>query len=263
MSAPTQTLAFTPTPEQTAILDAVRDLEPGGLLKIQARAGTGKTSTLELLARSDCRAMLYLAYNADIAAAAKKRFPETVTVDVLLVTAHKSKGLEFDQVILADDFAALDKGLTAALKTPDAAESALAHLPEQELHLLYVAATRAQRLLQPNVTLTLMSKLADALAKIRLDHAANPVAPLESERSPPDVIDDDPEELRLMQFVYATFPDTLKTAMKIAAKRWGWDRETWAMQTAMLQDSMRRGCTVDELADAYRNPPPNRLMEAA
>ncbi|MFZ4792427.1 MAG: UvrD-helicase domain-containing protein [Candidatus Competibacteraceae bacterium] len=73
--------AFTPTDEQVAILDAVARLPPGQLLKIQARAGTGKTATLELLAYAQPnRSLLYLAYNADIAAEAKKRFPATVTV---------------------------------------------------------------------------------------------------------------------------------------------------------------------------------------
>jgi superfamily I DNA/RNA helicase len=72
---------FTPTAEQVAILDAVARLPPGQLLKIQARAGTGKTATLELLAHAQPnRSLLYLAYNADIAAEAKKRFPTTTTV---------------------------------------------------------------------------------------------------------------------------------------------------------------------------------------
>jgi len=48
--------------------------------------------------------------------------------DVTFTTAHKSKGREWSQVYLADDF-----------KNPDASGK----LPEQERNLLYVAATRA------------------------------------------------------------------------------------------------------------------------
>jgi len=67
------------------------------------------------------------------------------------------------------------------------------------------------------------------------------------------------------RLTYAAFPSALKAAMKLAAARNGWCRATWAMQTALLQDSMQRGCYLpEELAEAYRNPPPgDRLLEAA
>lgn len=53
---------------------------------------------------------------------------------VVLTTAHKSKGLEFDNVIIGDDFKFGEK------ETLD--------IPEQELNLLYVACTRAKKKLQ-------------------------------------------------------------------------------------------------------------------
>jgi superfamily I DNA/RNA helicase len=59
---------------------------------------------------------------------------------VILTTAHKSKGLEFDNVVIADDF----KFST----TED-----LLKIPEQELNLLYVAVTRAKKKLQLPITL--------------------------------------------------------------------------------------------------------------
>jgi hypothetical protein len=62
-----------------------------------------------------------------------------------LVTAHKSKGLEFDQVRLADDF--LDVADYQALRqNPKQDQAEL----ECEINLVYVAATRALRRLQPN-----------------------------------------------------------------------------------------------------------------
>lgn len=54
--------------------------------------------------------------------------------DVILTTAHKSKGLEFDNVIVANDFKFGKKELL--------------EMPEQEINLLYVACTRAKKTLQ-------------------------------------------------------------------------------------------------------------------
>ena len=53
---------------------------------------------------------------------------------VILTTAHKSKGLEFDNVVIAGDFKFGDKELLS--------------MPEQEINLLYVACTRAKKKLQ-------------------------------------------------------------------------------------------------------------------
>lgn len=53
---------------------------------------------------------------------------------VILTTAHKSKGLEFDNVVIANDF--------------KFGEDELLSMPEQELNLLYVACTRAKKKLQ-------------------------------------------------------------------------------------------------------------------
>lgn len=60
---------------------------------------------------------------------------------VFLTTAHKSKGLEFNQVLLSEDFTNLiDRNEYAH---PD-------DLPEQEINLTYVALTRAKHVLQLN-----------------------------------------------------------------------------------------------------------------
>lgn len=60
---------------------------------------------------------------------------------VILGTAHKAKGLEWDSVVLLDDFQALESKLDPATKkmvTPD----------RQEVNLIYVALTRALRCLE-------------------------------------------------------------------------------------------------------------------
>lgn len=70
-----------PTDEQTAALDAFRD---GQHLALQAGAGTGKTTTLALLAHAASGRGRYLAFNKAIATAAANVFPR----HVLCKTAH-------------------------------------------------------------------------------------------------------------------------------------------------------------------------------
>lgn len=65
-----------PTGEQA---EAIRLFNTGGSLKINAYAGSGKTSTLEFLAASTNRRGHYLAFNRSIVADARRKFPSTVT----------------------------------------------------------------------------------------------------------------------------------------------------------------------------------------
>ncbi|MEV6781194.1 UvrD-helicase domain-containing protein [Streptomyces sp. NPDC051098] len=70
-----------PTDEQTAAADAFR---AGDHLALQAGAGTGKTSTLVLLATTTQRRGRYIAFNKSISQHAATRFPSTVACK----TAH-------------------------------------------------------------------------------------------------------------------------------------------------------------------------------
>ncbi len=67
---------ITPTAEQQQILDA---FATGESLVIEAGAGTGKTSTLKMIAASTDRKGLYLVYNKKAAYDAKKKFTGTNT----------------------------------------------------------------------------------------------------------------------------------------------------------------------------------------
>ena len=70
---------------------------------------------------------------------------QAADADILLMTAHRSKGLEFDQVVLDDDF----HDLVNKQGKPD--RGALeAQAFEQEINLLYVGMTRARRALELN-----------------------------------------------------------------------------------------------------------------
>lgn len=66
---------FDPTPEQ---VDAVEKFQTGESLKVNAYAGTGKTSTLTLLSHETRRQGIYLAFNKSIATEAQRKFSHSV-----------------------------------------------------------------------------------------------------------------------------------------------------------------------------------------
>jgi F-box protein, helicase, 18 len=85
--------AFEPTQEQRLI--ASHQFSPGEILKIVAYAGTGKTTTLEYLARTieernPTQTILYLAFNKSVAAEAKQRFPTNVEARTIHSVAYKN-----------------------------------------------------------------------------------------------------------------------------------------------------------------------------
>lgn len=82
-------LNLNPTDEQIAAADA---FHAGDHLALQAGAGTGKTSTLALLAHHTRRRGRYLAYNRAIARDAAARFPSTVTCKTAHALAFATTG---------------------------------------------------------------------------------------------------------------------------------------------------------------------------
>ncbi|WP_344581680.1 UvrD-helicase domain-containing protein [Streptomyces lunalinharesii] len=81
-----------PTDEQTAAAD---HFHTGDHLVLQAGAGTGKTTTLALLAHATKRRGRYLAYNRAIAQDAATRFPTTVTCKTAHAMAYAALGHRF------------------------------------------------------------------------------------------------------------------------------------------------------------------------
>lgn len=71
-----------------------------------------------------------------------KQHKNTLNPHIILSTAHKSKGLEYDQVVLANDFPShyTEKGKWQGLEVP-------------EQNLLYVACTRAKKAMEWNSTI--------------------------------------------------------------------------------------------------------------
>ena len=78
---------FKPTPEQEAAVELFRT---GDNLKINAYAGTGKTSTLQLLAHSTRAKGQYLAFNRRIVFDSRERFPRDVNCATTHSVAYRS-----------------------------------------------------------------------------------------------------------------------------------------------------------------------------
>lgn len=81
-----------PTEEQQTAIDA---FQKASSLKINAYAGTGKTSTLEMIAHSTTRKGQYLAFNRKIVDEAKERFPSHVSCSTSHGLAFKATAPRF------------------------------------------------------------------------------------------------------------------------------------------------------------------------
>lgn len=76
-------------------LEAVERFGNGNALKINAFAGTGKTTTLQLLAASTTKRGMYLAFNKSIANEAKTKFPRSVACSTVHSLAYRATPSEF------------------------------------------------------------------------------------------------------------------------------------------------------------------------
>ncbi len=84
----------------------------------------------------------------EMIASVKRRVANSNGDDIVIMTAHKSKGLEFGQVMLANDFIK-PTNYRKARSNGDLSQEDHDKL-DTEMNLLYVAATRARKVLQPN-----------------------------------------------------------------------------------------------------------------
>lgn len=109
-----------PTDEQAAAADAFRT---GEHLALQAGAGTGKTTTLTLLAHTTTRRGRYLAYNRAIAQDARTRFPKNVRCKTAHALAYAAVGHRYTRRLNAPRRPAWQTGqalgLTKALRIGD------------------------------------------------------------------------------------------------------------------------------------------------
>ncbi|MFF2167251.1 UvrD-helicase domain-containing protein [Streptomyces sp. NPDC058175] len=104
-----------PTDEQIAAADTFR---AGGHLALQAGAGTGKTTTLALLAQTTKRRGRYLAYNRAIATDARTRFPTTVACKTAHALAYAAVGHRYTRRLGAPRRPAWQTGHALGLAKP-------------------------------------------------------------------------------------------------------------------------------------------------
>ena len=104
-----------PTDEQTAAADA---FHAGQHLALQAGAGTGKTTTLTLLARITKRRGRYLAYNRAIAQDARARFPDTVQCKTAHALAYAAVGHRYTRRLNAPRRPAWQTGQALGITKP-------------------------------------------------------------------------------------------------------------------------------------------------
>lgn len=63
-------------------------------------------------------------------------------------------------------------------------------------------------------------------------------------------------EMNSDRLLYAGFPPALKSAMKAAAGRYGWNREDWRLQTTLIADAIREGrASAHALSPYYAQAP--------
>ena len=90
---------FTPTQQQLDILAAFKTTR---VLKVNACAGSGKTSTLELLAADNPQPSLLLAFNKSIADEAGRRFPKHVSCRTMNSIAYEGFGVKLHHKLNAN-----------------------------------------------------------------------------------------------------------------------------------------------------------------
>ncbi len=91
-----------PTDEQQAVLN-----DGNRIIRINARAGTGKTTTLQMLSAKDRTAkILYLVFNRKAREEAKEKFPSNVEVHTVHSLAYRHEGYKWNGQL--KDFGPLD-----------------------------------------------------------------------------------------------------------------------------------------------------------
>lgn len=102
--------------------------------------------------------------------------------DVVLSTTHKAKGLEWDRVVIEEDFPEFFN------EERELEERFLEEDGKQELNLLYVAATRARQVLYPSASLRVFRDVAEAEAWRPIQRgSAGPAGPAPA--TPPHQLD--------------------------------------------------------------------------
>jgi hypothetical protein len=130
----------TPTPEQQAIIDAYLARQN---LVIEAGAGTGKTSTLRMLAgAAPGRRGIYVAYNRAIADDAKRSFPPGVTCATAHSLAFRAVGRPFAHRLRAPRMPARQIAKALGITQPMRIDAGRILAPQQTARVVMDTVTR-------------------------------------------------------------------------------------------------------------------------
>lgn len=94
--------------------------------------------------------------------------------------------------------------------------------------------------------------LSDAIAQVRARHAVGAAPSADDSNA-------DQDRVAESRAIFAAFVPELQAAMRVAARRYDWDGETWAMQTIMLARAIEASgydpAVIAGLAAAYQHAP--------
>jgi AAA domain len=148
----------TPTPEQQAIIAAYLHRQN---LVIEAGAGTGKTSTLRLLASAaPGRRGIYVAYNRAIADDAKRSFPPNVACATAHALAYRAVGRQFAPRLRAPRMPARQIAKLLSITQPLRIDAGRILAPQQTARLVMDTVTRFCHAATPELSPRHVPKLA-------------------------------------------------------------------------------------------------------
>jgi len=125
--------ALVPTEEQQAALDGVAT---GGTVAISAAAGSGKTSTLRMLAAArPATRMLYVAYNKAIQLDAERSFPKNVTCKTAHALAYQGFGAPMRDRLAGPRMTGAQTATVLGIKTSFGLSEDLVFTPAQQASL--------------------------------------------------------------------------------------------------------------------------------
>lgn len=128
--------AIKPTEEQAAILEAFSD---GDRLMIEAAAGSGKTTSLKMTAKTTRRRGVYLAYNKAIKEDAARSFPATVRAVTSHGLAYGAVARDYRHRLNGPRVPAMQAAILLGLNEPVRLDKGMAPLAPQQLARITMA----------------------------------------------------------------------------------------------------------------------------
>lgn len=171
--------------------------------------------------------------------------------DVALLTAHRSKGLEFPQLVLLSDFHNLitDGGLPLELDTPEL---------RQELHLLYVALTRAKWAIELNEQILAIVRYCETVGRVGTEAVAVSNSTKQIGGAALEIAGEPESDFGAVEYGVGAFANVAELVGQDAALLFDGDELEYRIELAILRQGLLTaaglagslGGPVSEIADA-------------